>query len=104
MEEVIKQIIDIEEQAQKIIDDALEEKQRKESEHVAHVKELEQQLMQDAHRKVAQIREREFKEIREQQQKMKEKCANRQLAMEKKAAQEMEKWVTNLVNRVLDKR
>ncbi len=104
MEEVIRQIIDIEEQAQKIIDDALEDKRRKEEEHVAQVNELEDQLMQDAHRKVAQIREREFKEIREQQRKMQEKCKNRQEAMEKRAAQEMDKWVDNLVNRVLDKR
>lgn len=104
MEEVIRQIIDIEEQAQKIIDDTLEEKRHKEEEHIAQVKELENQLMQDAHRKVAQIREREFKEIHEQQRKMKDKCANRQAAMEKKASQEMDKWVDNLVNRVLDKR
>ncbi len=101
MEEVIKQIIDIEDKAQGIIDEANKEKEQKELEHKKKLEALEATIISDAKEKVKQIRAREFDEIREQEEEKVRRCDRQIVEMEKYAEDNMEKWVNDLVNRVL---
>ncbi len=101
MEKVIKQIMEIEEKAQKIIDDALLEKKQKEKEHKLRVEALEYQIINDAKLKVQQIRDREFNDIKEAEEEKVTKCVNHLLEMDKYADDNMDEWVENLVRRVL---
>lgn len=101
MEEIIKKIISIEDQAQKIIDDALEDKRNQEKEHRDRVAALENKIISDAKKKVEQIREREFAEIQDAEDGKIAKCDKRLEEMRKQAEQNMSKWVDELVNRVI---
>ncbi len=101
MEEVIKKIIDIEEKAQKVVDDALEEKRLKEEEHMLKILKLEDTIVNDAKRKVEQIRIREFDEIRDKENEKILECDKKLQAMEQLAAKNMDQWVDELVKRVL---
>jgi hypothetical protein len=101
MEEVIKKIIEIEDQAQKIIDDAIEEKKAKETEHEKRLIDLEASIINDAKKKVVQVREREFLEIKEQEEAKIEKCEIQLKKMDENAAKMMDQWVSELVKRVL---
>jgi len=101
MEEVIKNIIQIEDKAQKIIDDAIANKKLKEAEHKERVKSLEDTIINDAKHKVEQIREREFLEIREQEEAKVAKCQVRLEQMDIDAQKQMDSWVEELVKRVL---
>lgn len=102
MEEVIKQIIDIEDKAQSIIDEAIKDKKTREQEHKARIEELEDAIVEDARRKVAQIREREFNEIKEAEEAKVRRCDERLVQMDAYAKENMEQWVEDLVKRVLD--
>jgi|ASRM01.1.fsa_nt_gi vacuolar-type H+-ATPase subunit H len=101
MEEVIKKIIQIEEQAQSIIKEAIQEKERKEKEHEDKIQNLHETIINNAHKKVEQIREREFEEINEKKTAMEDKCQARLSRMQDNANQQMDQWVNELVNRVL---
>lgn len=101
MEDVIKMIIQIEDKAQKIIDDAVADKKHKEADHKERVKALEDTIINDAKHKVEQIREREFLEIKEQEEAKVVKCEKRLDQMDINAAEKMDMWVEELVKRVL---
>jgi len=101
MEEVIKMIIQIEDKAQKIIDDAIAEKELKEKQNKERIKALEDKLLNDAKLKVKQIRERDFLEIKEQEDDKILKCENHLEKMEEDALENMDTWVEELVKRVL---
>jgi vacuolar-type H+-ATPase subunit H len=101
MEEVIKKIIQIEEQAQSIISEAIQEKERKEKEHEDKIQNLHETIINNAHSKVEQIRAREFEEINEKKTAMEDKCQARLGRMQDNANQKMDQWVNELVNRVL---
>jgi len=101
MEEVIKQIIDIEEEAKKIIDDSLKDTQLKEENHRQRILDLEEKLVNDAKEKVRQIRERELNEIKEQEEAKIRRCDNRLVEMNQYAKENMDMWVNDLVKRVL---
>lgn len=101
MEEVIKMIIQIEDKAQKIIDDAIANKKLKETEHKERIIALEETIISDAKHKVDQIREREFLEIKEQEEAKVVKCDNRLKKMDEDAQGKMDAWVEELVKRVL---
>ncbi|WZL82285.1 hypothetical protein QBE53_04065 [Vallitaleaceae bacterium 9-2] len=102
MEEVIKKIIEIEEKAQSVINETLKEKERKEKEHEAKVQNLEETIISNAHRKVEQIREREFAEVNGKRQAMEKECEDRLDRMQSYANEKMDQWVDELVRRVLD--
>jgi vacuolar-type H+-ATPase subunit H len=102
MEEVIKKIIQIEEQAQSIISEAIQEKERKEKEHEDKIQNLHETIIDNAHKKVEQIRAREFEEINEKKTAMEDKCQAQLGRMQNNANQKMDQWVNELVNRVLD--
>lgn len=101
MEEVIKMIIQIEDKAQKIIDDAVADKKFKESEHKERIKLLEDTIVNDAKHKVDQIREREFMEIKGQEIVKIFACERHLEQMEIEAKAKMDIWVDELVKRVL---
>lgn len=101
MEEVIKMIIQIEDKAQKIIDDALANKKLKEAEHKERIKSLEDTIINDAKHKVEQIREREFMEIKGQEIVKIFECERRLKKMDVDADAKMDQWVEELVKRVL---
>lgn len=101
MEDVIKKIIKIEDKAQKIIDDAVTNKKLKETQHKERVKSLEDTIINDAKHKVEQIREREFLEIKEQEEAKVLKCEKRLEDMDLDAEKKMDVWVEELVKRVL---
>ena len=102
MEEVIKKIIQIEEEAQAIIDETMKEKERKEKEHEEELVHLQASIIQNAHRKVEQIRKREFDEVNSKTANMEKKCEDRLQRIEKNADMKMDGWIDELVNRVLD--
>lgn len=101
MEEVIKQIIDIEDKAQSIIDNALIEKKQKEEEHMRKLDELERKIVDDALIKVAQIREREFNDIEDEENAKVRRCEDRLLELNEYAEENMDRWVKELVDKVL---
>lgn len=101
MEEVIKMIIDIEDKAQKIVNDAITEKELKETQNKDRIKALENSIINDAKHKVEQIREREFLEIKEQEQVKVVNCENHLKKMELEAEEQMDTWVEELVKRTL---
>lgn len=101
MEDIIRNIIKIENQAQQIIDDALEDKRLKEEEHKDKLSSLENKILMEAKKKVEQIREREFAEIQENENGKVAKCDKRIEEMKKQATENMEQWVDELVKRVV---
>lgn len=102
MEDIIKQIIQIESEAQQIIDDAMVEKKKQEAEHEIKIKELREKIISDAHKKVESIKKREFAEIDEEEKAKAERCDEHILKIEAYAAEHIDEWVEDIVNRVLD--
>jgi hypothetical protein len=101
MEEVIKKIIEIEDVAKEIMDVTLAEKEQNEKEHKDELIKLEEKLISDAQRKVRQIREREFLEIKAAEEAKVKRCDEQIIAMDHNAAKMMDTWVNELVKRVL---
>jgi hypothetical protein len=101
MEEVIRKIIQIELDAKKMMNDALEEKKAKEEEHNRLIKELQTNTLKRANDKIEQIRQREFQEIEESEIQKKQRCELRLRQMDAYAKENMETWVEQLVKRVL---
>ncbi len=103
MEDVIKKIIEIEEKAQRILDEVAKEKEHKYEEHQKTIHTMEEKTTQNAHRKVREIRERELKEVNEKKQAMEEACAKQWQQMDVYSQEHMEQWVQELINHVLDR-
>jgi ethanolamine utilization protein EutQ (cupin superfamily) len=101
MEDVIRRIIEIEDEARRIIDDSIADKKRKEKEHKERIEVLEQKIISDAKRKVEQIREREFAEIEEKERLKVEKCSKHIQSMRQHGDENMDRWVKELVDRVI---
>jgi len=101
MEEVIKKIIEIEETAQKLMEDTEKEKEEKKKEHQARIQALEEKIMHDAKRKVVQLREREALENQKMTQEKIEMCDQHLIKMAKHMKKNKDQWVEELVEAVL---
>lgn len=101
MEKIIKRIIDIEYQAQAVVDNAAKEREERKRAQQEVLKEREGKITQDANRKIGQIREREMKEVAKIIGKEDEKT---QVILEKMVAETsaMENtWIDQLVASVI---
>lgn len=101
LEKVIKKIINIEQQAQRIVDSAEVEKQEKEAELKVKLEALEKKLIDAAHEKVAQIREMEIKEAKQVAESKSAGCTSRLAKMEKHYNKSKDLWCSQLVDAVL---
>lgn len=102
MEDVIREIIKIEDAAQKLMKDTKEEIIRKREEHKKDVQSFEEEILGDARRKVEQIREKELAEIQQVSQEKINKCDTRLNKMAYYVDKNEERWVLNLINSVLE--
>lgn len=101
MEDVVRKIIDIEEKAQKVIDSALKERVEKRAELDERLKRLKQKLIQDADIKIAQIKDMELSETRDEAEALLNKCSNRIADMESHYEQSKDEWKKMLFEAVL---
>jgi len=100
LEEVIKQIIEIEKKAKQLIESANEEKIKKEKLLDQNLKELEKDIMERANGKVVQIRKREIEEAHNEADNILNQCEQRLKKLEDYYNENHEKWCTELFNAV----
>lgn len=101
MEEVIRKIISIENEAQNIISNAEQEKQLKRNELEERLKSLEKKLMQDAHNKVIKLRETELEIAAVEAEKIVSACSSKLECIARTYDENGEKWAVELTNSVL---
>ncbi|MBC7959475.1 MAG: hypothetical protein H7X94_06385 [Vallitaleaceae bacterium] len=101
MEDVIRKIIDIETEAQMIIDSAEKEKINRTNELEGRLKSLKIKLIQDAHKKVASIREKEISATNAVASQRAMDCAGKLTKIQEVLDQSGEEWSDDLVKAVL---
>lgn len=101
MDDVIKKIIDIETKAQQIIDAAEKEKIDQSNELKEKLKNLKIKLTQDAHNKVAFLREKEISETKQIASEKANECTYKLEAIQKIFDEYGEQWSDSLVTSVL---
>ena len=103
MEKIIKRIIDIEYKAQAVIDNAAKEREERKKAQQEVLKEREGRIVQDANRKIDQIREREMKDVASV---IAEENAKSDTAVQKldvQAKEQSKQWVDQIVASVLSR-
>lgn len=101
MEEVIQKIIYIENQAQKVMDSAQQEKLDRKDELDQSLKKIKEALLQDTNKKINTIREAEINEVKKEAQVKEVECISRIEAIQKYYEENCEKWAQGLVDVVL---
>lgn len=101
MEDVIRKIISIEEKAQEIIGEAIEEKANRKKEQEVKLEQLEEQILGDAKRKIDQLRTRELSENSIISEKQTILCGAKLVKMEERVEKYGEKWVEELIENIL---
>ncbi len=101
MEDVIRRIIEIEEEAQKILKDTKEENARKENEAREALDHLHEKIVGDAHRKEKELRKKELRENATAAREIRAKCDEQLIRLEEKVKLKEEEWVKMLVDAVL---
>lgn len=101
MEDVINKIIDIETEAQKVIDAVEKEKMDRTNELQERLKKLKIKLVQDAHNKVASIREKEIAATKELAAQRSQDCKGKLQKIQSYLDEHGEIWSEDLVKAVL---
>ncbi|PKM95505.1 MAG: hypothetical protein CVU84_05410 [Firmicutes bacterium HGW-Firmicutes-1] len=101
MEEVIQKIIYIENQAQKVMDSAEQEKLDRKNELEQSLKKMKESLLQDTNKKINTIREAEINEVKKEAQVKEAFCVSKMQDIQKLYEQKSEEWAVSLVDAVL---
>lgn len=101
MEEVIKKIIDIEYKAQGIMDDTEVEKAQKYKELEAKIKELKEDILTQAERKVNQLWNKEIQEAKEIANKKNKELEEKLTLIEKYSNENMGEWVDRITENII---
>lgn len=101
MEDVIRKIIKIEEEAQTIMSTTLRENEAKRQESLERLKLLEEKILGDAIKKTKEIRKRELRENATYAKEIRSECDARLENMVVKVKKNEEEWVRYLVEKVL---
>ena len=103
MEKIIKRIIDIEYQAQAVIDNAAKEREERKKAQQEVLKEREGRIVQDANRKIDQIRQREMKDVAEIIAAENKRSDDAVQKLELQAKEQSKKWTDQIVASVLSR-
>jgi vacuolar-type H+-ATPase subunit H len=101
LENVVKKIIDIEKNAQQVIDDAEKEKQDKQVELERRLGILKKEIAEGAKRKVKEIRQEELNGATKEAEDIIAKCSTQIEVMEENYEKNKERWKKELVEAVL---
>ena len=101
MEEVIKRIIKIEEQARKTMAKTLEQNEKKRKDTEEALKVLEEKLITETNMKVKELRKRELRENADAAKVIRKECDSHIRFMETRAKENEEEWIRYLVDKVL---
>lgn len=102
MEDVIRQIIEIEEKARNIIETTKEENEEKKLEAKKTLKAMEDEIVGSSEKKIRQLRERELQECNDVIEELADEVEQKIKQMEVKAIENEEAWVEFLVTKVLE--
>jgi len=101
LEEVIKKIIYIENQAQKVMDSAEQEKLDRKNELDQSLKQLKETILDDTNKKIKTIRDAEINEVKKEAQVKEAECISRVQSIQKHYEEKCEEWANSLVEAVL---
>jgi hypothetical protein len=101
MEEIIKKIISIENKAQKVMSSTNVEKKEKELALKEKLQQLEKNIIENAYKKVEQIRERELAETNLEAKKETERCNNIIIRMEERASRKEKIWRKEIIDAII---
>ncbi|MBZ4645706.1 MAG: hypothetical protein PWP27_467 [Clostridiales bacterium] len=101
MDTIIKKILEIEQKAQQIVDDANQEQQKIEESLKLEILEMKEKIQQRTERKIQQIREKELQEARQKVKEIEIQSKLQVEAMDKYAKQKRDEWEKMLMSRII---
>ncbi|WHH61226.1 hypothetical protein [Petroclostridium sp. X23] len=101
MDAIIKKILEIEQKAQQIVDDADQEKQKIDEALELEIQDMEQEIHSKVERKIRQIREREMQEAQSRIKEINSKVKQQTESMIRYAAEKKDEWEDLLMNRII---
>jgi vacuolar-type H+-ATPase subunit H len=101
LDTIIKKILEIEQKAQQIVDDANQEQQKIEESLKLEILEMKEKIQQRTERKIQQIREKELQEARQKVKEIEIQSKLQVEAMDKYAKQKRDEWEKMLMSRII---
>lgn len=103
MENLIKKILNIENIAQNIINEAEAEEKNIEDKLVDEIKQLEEDIIKKQNRKIEQLKERELNEARLEADKNNENINSKLQDMESISNTNMQRWINEVVTSIIER-
>ncbi|NLY43781.1 MAG: hypothetical protein GX066_07405 [Clostridiaceae bacterium] len=101
MDDIIKKILEIEERAKQIVEDANCQKEKMDEEIKKEIDKMKEELQQRAKRKIQQIREKEMKEAHKKVSEIEEQSKRQLEAITVLASNKKKEWETMVINRIV---
>ena len=101
MDDIIKKILEIEEKAKQIVEDANYQKKKMDEGIQKEIDKMKEQLQQRALRKIQQIREKELNEARKKVSEIEEQSRRQLESITVLAQNKKKEWETLVINRII---